>query len=270
MILSDRYRFIFIHVPKCAGTSVRAAILPYHDADTRFLKTVEMHPDFGPVDFRHLPLPLLRNVDPDAFEKLFTYDSYALVRDPFQRFRSAMAQRAKMYLGREFAQLDDGEIRTEIEHVMAYLRSGPHVISPEFIHFSRQSDFVQIGGERIVRNLFPVERIDLFERALGRNVGVDAVRIGHANQTTEFRYPRIKRVTRAGSAIAREILPRSVHKVLRQSARRVLMTSADRTERPVFHEPFVREFIREYYAGDILLHRQALPDDPDCARSISR
>ena len=51
MILSDRYRFVFIHVPKCAGTSVRAAVAPYHDADSRFLKGVELHPDLGEIDF---------------------------------------------------------------------------------------------------------------------------------------------------------------------------------------------------------------------------
>ncbi len=265
MILSDRYRFIFIHVPKCAGTSVRAAVLPYHDADDRFLKTVEKHPELGELDFRHLPLPLLRELDPEAFHKLKRYDSYALLRDPFQRFRSAMAQRAKMYLGKEFAQMDEQELRTEIERVMDYLRSEPAVIAPAFIHFARQSDFVQLGDERLVRHLYPVERVDLFVQALGRHIGTDALRIEHANRTTVFRYPQLKHMVQNGSALARHFLPQPVHETLRRSARRVLMKPGAEADLPALREDRVQEFIAHYYAADIALHQEILAKAPACA-----
>lgn len=260
MILSDHYKFVFIHVPKCAGTSVREAVLPYHDADSRFLKTVERHPELGEIDFRHLPLSLLRDLDPEAFEKLKLYESYALLRDPFKRFRSAMAQRAKMYLGKEFARLDAGEVRAETDRVMDYLLSEPRVIAPEFIHFSRQSDFVQIGEERLVHNLYPVERVDLFVQALGRHIGTDALQVGHANKTTVFRHPQLKNVARSSSVIARRLLPGPVHETLRKSARRMLMKPGGATELPVFGEAFVENFIRSYYAADIALHQDVLSD----------
>ncbi len=265
MILSDRYHFVFIHIPKCAGTSVRGAVLPYHDADERFLKTVEQHPDLGEIDFRHLPLSLLRDLDPEAFEKLKLYDSYALVRDPFQRFRSAMAQRAKMYLGKEFAQLDDHEIRVEIDGVMAYLRTEPAVIAPEFIHFSRQSDFVQLRGERLVRHLYPVERVDLFVQALGRHIGEDELRVGHANKTTVFRHPQMKQVVQTSSALARRLLPEPVHETLRKSARRVLMKPGTTADLPILSEAPVRDFIGSYYADDIALHQEVLTAISACA-----
>lgn len=239
---------------------MREAVLPYHDADSRFLKTVERHPELGEIDFRHLPLSLLRDLDPEAFGKLKLYDSYALLRDPFQRFRSAMAQRAKMYLGKEFAQLNAGEIRAEIERVMVYLLSEPRVIAPDFIHFARQSDFVQIGKERLVHKLYPVERFDLFVQALGRHIGTDALRVGHVNKTTVFRHPRLKYVARSSSAIARRILPGPVHETLRKSARRMLMKPGGLAGLPVFGEAFVENFIRSYYAADIALHQEVLSD----------
>jgi hypothetical protein len=265
MILSDRYSFVFIHVPKCAGTSVRAAILPYHDADERFLKTVEQYPELGEIDFRHLPLSLLRDLDPEAFGKLKLYNSYALLRDPFQRFRSAMAQRAKMHLGKEFAQLDAREIRAEIESVMAYLRSEPAVIAPEFIHFARQSDFVQLGSERLVRHLYPVERVDLLVQALGRHIGTDALRVSHANRTTVFRHPQLKHVVQTSSALARRVLPELVHETLRQSARRMLMKPSTTADLPALSEARVRSFIGSYYAADIALHQEVLTAIPACA-----
>lgn len=258
MIFSDRYRFVFVHVPKCAGTSVRAAILPYHDTDDHFLKIIEYYPGLGEIDFRHLPLALLRDINPEVFKKLELYDSFALLRDPFQRFRSALAQRAKMYLGKEFAQLGEEDIRAEIDKVVTYLRSDPRVIAPEFIHFSRQSDFVHIDGQRLVHNLYPVERLDLFAAALGKHIGTDTLRIGHANETAVFRYPPLKRVARTGSGLVRRILPGSVHETLRLSARSMLMKSGATTEPAVFLEDHVRDFIEEYYAADIALHREVL------------
>lgn len=256
MIVSDQHRFVFIHIPKCAGTSVRAAVLPYHDADERFLRTVEQHPQFGPIDFRHLPLPLLRELDPEVFEKLRVYDSYALLRDPFQRFRSALAQRAKMYLGKEFAQLNKSELRTEIERVQEYLLSCPAVIRPEFIHFTRQSDFVQIDGKRLVQNIFPVEHLDRFACALARHIGADTLSVGHANKTTVFRYPQLKQVAQSSSALARRVLPGSVHETLRRSARKVLMKPGGSADASVFEEAQVRDFITSYYKADIALYQE--------------
>ncbi|WP_170399812.1 sulfotransferase family 2 domain-containing protein [Ruegeria arenilitoris] len=258
MILSDRYRFIFIHIPKCAGTSVRNAVLPFHDADSRFLKTVEHHPELGEIDFRHLPLSLLRELDHEAFDKLESYESYALLRDPFQRFRSAMAQRAKMYLGKEFAQLDDKDIRDEIGKVITYLQSEPAVIAPDYVHFARQSIFVETDGRRMVRNLYPVERMDCFVSDLARHIGTDTLEIGHANRTTVFRYQGLSRVMYAGSAVARRVLPGPIYEKMRVSARKILMKPNTSSVPSVFDEPDVRGFVQDYYAADIALHRKAL------------
>ncbi len=255
MILSDRYQFVFIHVPKCAGTSVRQAVLPYHDADSRFLKAVERHPDLGEIDFRHLPLALLRQIDPEAFEKLKTYDSFALLRDPAQRFRSALAQRTKMYLGKEFAQLEPAEIRAEIDRVVDYLQGDPAVIAPEFIHFARQCDYVTMDGAQVVRHLYPIERLDLLGAALGRHIGTDDLRIGHANRTTVFRHPRLKHLLRGGSAAARRLLPAEMHEALRVRARRKLMKPGIAAPVPAFDDAAVQAFISSYYAADIALYR---------------
>ena len=256
MILSDRHRFVFIHVPKCAGTSVRHAVQPYHDADERFLKAVERHPDLGEIDFRHLPLRLLRDLDPEAFEKLKIYDSYALLRDPFQRFRSAISQRAKMYLGKEFAQLGDSELHAELRRVQDYLLSEPRVIAPEFIHFARQADFVQIGDERLVSNLFPLERLDLFAQAFARHIGAETLPMGHVNKTEVFRYPQLKHMARTGGQLARRMLPGPVHEALRRSARRVLMKPVATTKQSIFDSAEVREFVASYYSADIALYQE--------------
>lgn len=239
---------------------MRNAVLPFHDADSRFLKAVEKHPTLGEIDFRHLPLTLLRELDPEAFDKLEHYESYALLRDPFQRFRSAMSQRAKMYLGREFAQLDDSDIRDEIAKVITYLRSEPAVIAPDYVHFARQSSFVEADGKRMIRNLYPVERMDCFVSDLARHIGTDMLQIGHANRTTVFRYQGLSRVMYAGSAAARRVLPGPIHEKLRVSARKILMKPNVSSAPSVFDAPEIRDFVQDHYAADIALHQKALED----------
>lgn len=239
---------------------MRNAILPFHDADERFLKTVEHHPGLGKIDFRHLPLSLLRELDPDAFQKLEQYESYALLRDPFQRFRSAMSQRAKMYLGKEFAQLDDGEIRAETDKVIDYLQSEPEVIAPEYIHFARQSGFVELDGRQLVKNLYPVEHMKRLVADLARQIGTDTLEIGHANRTTVFRYPGLSRAMYASSALARRLLPAPVHEKLRVSARKIFMKPSISSAPSVFDAPDIRDFVNHYYAADEDLHRKALED----------
>jgi len=62
-------RLIFVHVPRVAGTSIARAL-------------------YGPVKPRHHSIRYYRAIDPRFFEQA---DSFALVRDPFDRFASAYA-----------------------------------------------------------------------------------------------------------------------------------------------------------------------------------
>ena len=262
MILSDRYAFVFVHIPKCAGTSVRAAVEPYHDADARFLKTVEEHPDLGPLDYRHMPLHILAQVDAEAFAKLGQYQSYALVRDPLQRFRSAMAQRAKMYLGDELAQMKDAQLTAEIDKTISYLMSEPSVIRPEFIHFARQSDFIMSGDQQLVENVFPVERVDLLGAALAHRIGLAELPVAKANETKVFRVPALKRVLKAGSAMTKRIMPKGAHDAIRLAARHRMMKPVAQATPSAFLSDQVTNFVVEYYAQDARLHAQALAQHP--------
>jgi hypothetical protein len=260
MIVSDRLRFVFIHVPKCAGTSVRTSIAQFHDSDPRYLKAIVNHPVYGMIDYRHMPLSLIAAVAPEIIDKLRVYASYAIIRDPLQRFQSSMAQRAKMYLGKEFAQMSSDEISNEIDRVIAYLRSTKQISSPDFIHFSRQSEFIFLDGERLVQCIYPVERLDLLAAAIGDRVGQGTVAIGHDNRTTLFRYPQAKRFAMIGRNLSRRLMPETLHDKVRRSARRVLMKPKDQLVLPEFKSDRVVDFIQSHYASDFEVYRMALSE----------
>jgi hypothetical protein len=73
MIISDRHRFVFVHVPKSAGTSIRAALAPFADGGSA-----------GSPDTTHETLPALLALHPP----LATHVKFAVVRNPWERLVS--------------------------------------------------------------------------------------------------------------------------------------------------------------------------------------
>ena len=73
MIISDAHRFVFVHVPKSAGTSIRAALASF--ADRRSAAS---------PDTTHETLPALLARHPE----LATHFKFAFVRNPWERLVS--------------------------------------------------------------------------------------------------------------------------------------------------------------------------------------
>lgn len=78
-IVSDAHRFVFVHIPKCAGMSISVQMRQKGiDWDTRFVgKPLYEHPRYGDMMLAHLPLDVPGEVFPDTLEKYRVYDSYA-------------------------------------------------------------------------------------------------------------------------------------------------------------------------------------------------
>jgi hypothetical protein len=258
MIVSDRYQFIFVHIPKCAGTSLRRVLTPYDDSCGAFSERVAEHPKFGRLDYTHLPLHVLAEVAPEQFEKLRSYGSYAISRDPFQRFPSAIAQRLKMYVRQELAQVDRAALHAEIDSAITFLRGQTHVVAPDYIHFARQVDFVRLRGEVFVKEVFPVERLDAFMDTVGARVGTHLGEVGHENQAGVLRFNNLRGLVVFGSNAAKRLLPASTSRALRDRARRLLLKPAHQNLPPAFASKTVVDFVNDYYADDITLHRNSV------------
>lgn len=111
LIISDKYKYIFFHIPKNAGTSVSNLLL--QNEDYKFLKRIFMfllrkiknknsaynfyftHQNFKDKNFYQLSLKLFNShssvskmqtvIEPEIFNK---YHKFAIVRNPFDRFVS--------------------------------------------------------------------------------------------------------------------------------------------------------------------------------------
>ena len=86
MIINHKYKFIFIHVPKCAGTSIKRALYPYCDKWDQFLGG---HPDkperIDNVHKHSTAMEIKAYATPERWEEYFTF---SFVRNPLARIVS--------------------------------------------------------------------------------------------------------------------------------------------------------------------------------------
>lgn len=258
MIISHRHRFAFVHVPKCAGTSVHGRLAPYDDLDGAFYRRVEDHPELGAVDLGHMPLITLRDHFPDEFSCVKRYWSFAVVRAPRARFCSAIAQRLKMYRGTFLQSLSDEELSREISSTIDNLRNLSGRFPPDLIHFQPQVDYVMIGDERVVDELYRTHEIDQLFEDVARRVGIEALpelpNESHHGENRSYAFK--SNVVRVAFEPFRPVA-RSVLKALPQGYKQKLRKLVYRDSSEVFERVGpglgLDEFVAEFYAADLEL-----------------
>ena len=104
MIISDTHKFIFIHNPKCAGSSIRAALMKFdtrsnfysrfgrdyvnEEMDAYDKKAGVVHV----IDKAHIPLARLRTKYPEDYALLQDYLTFTMCRHPLSRLLSAFEE----------------------------------------------------------------------------------------------------------------------------------------------------------------------------------
>lgn len=153
---NDDHQAIFVHIPKAAGQSVKDALgLPDHD------------------EYGHLSAEGFRQADSDRFER---YISFAIVRDPLSRLRSAFQYlRATTVYPHDQAWARRHLSKTEtfsdfVDRLETDLFRA--TVLP-WIHFRPQFDFVtNLQGERIVDTLLRLESLDQTFEPFCQSIGI--------------------------------------------------------------------------------------------------
>lgn len=92
MIISQKHRLIFSHNPKVAGSAVRQVMAHLHDHHIEFWHQA-WYAEFGRVmDMAHVPIHDLRQV-----LNLNEFAVLVLVRDPYTRFMSSVAEHCRQH-----------------------------------------------------------------------------------------------------------------------------------------------------------------------------
>jgi hypothetical protein len=253
MIVDDVHRFVFVHIPKCAGSTVHAQLSAWDSRDPAFHRPGR-HPHMGDVHFAHLPLAFLRAHYPTEFDKLTQYHSFALTRDPRSRFVSALLQRLREFRGVRDLNLDRTVIVNEAHHVIEWL-TGRGVFSDlEYIHFSRQADYVRLDGVPVVANVYAVETLEAFAAALNRLCGVtvDPQRRENKNLASDNR-------VLAALHLAKPVYSRLTSWQFRERLllflRRATLGDSASLDARVLRDRKTARFVEDFYAEDEALHR---------------
>lgn len=265
MIISNSYKFAFIHIPKCAGTSVRQPLSPFNEWELAGPPWQKKHYDVGRLDYGHIPLFTLRDYFPTEFRAIQEYWSFAVMRDPFSRFASSVSQRLKMYSSRPIQNCSSDEVQRAIDESIEYLTSQPrneHLLPPEYIHFQKQVDYIQLNGELVVDRIYLVDEVEILLGDLEQVVGKDLlepealgvqgakanVSVVYRNDLVRYAIEHMRPVTtRLG-----KILPERTKQRIREG----IYIPRDKRMRDLFAQDYVRAFISNYYEDDIRLFEQ--------------
>jgi hypothetical protein len=264
MIISDKYGFAFIHIPKSGGSTVRHALMHLDERKAVYYERErDQHPKLGATDFAHLPLQALRDHFAADFALLHRYRSFALIRDPMRRFASSLHEYLHWKEGKVLADLPGHRVKELASEVVAKLKDhedGTPIFNPALIHFSRQSDFVELDWQRIVSDLYPLERLDEMLSAIGQMAG-EEISSRPINQRIQYRGEVLKSASEASQRAVRSVMPEAIWRPLFNISRNTMiklrLVKLDSTK--PFHQifsPETEEFVRQFYRRDFEIYRE--------------
>jgi len=146
MIISERSSFIFIHNPKCAGTSVRLALSDYDTTGGAFWA----HDDWNgrPIFNAHMPLFMFRSRYPQYFALMSTYLSFMFVRHPYERTVSAFNELHRELSPKSGDPASEAAYTAALNKFICKISETSLYRNPgRYRHFLRQSDFAYIGAK---------------------------------------------------------------------------------------------------------------------------
>ena len=258
MIISHEAKFVFVHIPKCAGTFIREPLTAIDSYGGRFTARVEHHAELGMVDFVHLPLNTLRQYFPEEFDCVVHYESAAVVRDPIFRFRSSVSQYLDRQTDRPLRAHTHKSLRASVSELMDRIRCADarsSLLPHHLIHFQRQVDYLLIDDEVVINHIFPLERCDeLFSLSCLRDAALPTISKAASTQVkNDARVYRGPAVTFVANAM-RRLAPNVARKLplnLKQAIREHLFTERDNVFGRVFQQEFVIDFLTEFYEQDL-------------------
>jgi hypothetical protein len=225
-----------------------------------------MHPDFGRYDSAHVPLFRLRSHWPKQFDVMSKLDTFAVARDPVERFCSALAQRIRQHHKQEPSDFSPRLVCREIDVVIAHLEQSALFPEYHFVHFCRQTDFTDLEGKRLVRHLYRVDDISRLVAELGRRLNENLLTDIRVNRTVTFRNRFIARPITFAKDQAKVILPFSVYSRLREFAMNFLTSDgADNIKSVVTRSVDIMRFIEVFYGKDFELFAEVSGRSPSLA-----
>ena len=118
MIISDTQKFIFLHIPKCGGSTIRNSLKNFDTRNNYFwmfdyLPGAEEKDSKLQIDKAHMTSAIFKQLYPKDFELLNDYTVFAVSRDPIKRLISAFWEPRKPWKGFKALEEDPSDIKSK-------------------------------------------------------------------------------------------------------------------------------------------------------------
>jgi len=159
MVISDSQKFIFLHNPKCAGTTVRKSLKPFDTRNDYYWLFDDL--DSCKVDKAHMPMHVLKRYNYHDFCLLEEYFVFGFVRNPYERIISAFNEGNKeLYKKFSSGVVNIKEYKVLLNDFCSTLTtdnlSGWNI---KYRHAVRQSEIYYLGYKNYADLIFKVENM---------------------------------------------------------------------------------------------------------------
>jgi hypothetical protein len=256
MIYSDTHRFFFVHIPKNAGTTVRRQLLSIDGTCSDF-KGREAHAQLGRIFKTHLTLKQMRDHFPALYRKAIDYDAFAILREPHERFVSALRQYLLEFEQTNLQNMAPIDQRSAVLRVLDRLAGRPEDRTSNLVHFTPQTAYVYADdGKQVVENLYLMDDVSALLRELSNRTGTSLRSNKRANESVTFRAGWMARPIYRLNRILKKNLPTALHDRIKVAGKAVVAERSvgARSQEAFLDLPEVRSFVTDHYAPDLTLY----------------
>lgn len=180
-MISDERRCVFVHIPRCAGTSIEDVIWPgtRHEEDDLWMGFVdELHNKYQTGGLQHLRASQIREEVGDA--RFSSYFKFSVVRNPFDRLVSQFSHMRSRPELRSFIGMSESSSFAEY---LSLIRRRRHV------QWEAQSVFLyDDNGELLVDFVGRFENLAEDMAHVFHKIGLDGVELPHVNDSDRQPY----------------------------------------------------------------------------------
>ena len=254
-IVSRARGLAFLHIPKNAGTTVGEQLQAALPEDVVKLDH-SASPEVGEFFADHPTLWQIEILAPDILQALGEADTIAIIREPNDRFRSALAEFIRTETGADPHKLEESDYNRLVDGVIQTITASRRW--PRAYNFFRpQRDYVELDGRRYANSLFPMHDLGRLGQHVQDTYGIAIDLDQHARQTWTYG-GGTKRLLSLVVPAAKRIVPARLYSSIKARLKPMVAQPGNSLLEGIFQRPDVTEFVADFYKGDFALYKELL------------